>query len=170
MGDPSKYQPHRHDMCGTPTWRSWNGMIQRCTNEKAPAWEYYGGRGITVCPQWRDFVAFLADMGIRPEGKTLDRVDPDGSYEPGNCRWATMREQQRNRRDCNTFTLGGVTLTLQEWAERTGIAYEALRGRYRRNWPADKALSMPVSKSNSVLRTQRTYRRDTAGQFAGGAI
>ena len=74
-------------------------MIQRCTNERAANFKYYGGRGIRVCQQWRDsFEAFLADMGERPEGKTLDRINNDGNYEPGNCRWATWSEQRRNRR------------------------------------------------------------------------
>lgn len=87
----------RHGLCGTPTYRSWQGMIQRCTNPKVPKWKHYGGRGITVCERWRDFTNFLADMGERPDGRTLDRTDPDGNYEPGNCRWATAVEQRHNR-------------------------------------------------------------------------
>lgn len=78
-------------------------MIRRCTDPNNRRWEHYGGRGITVCERWLDsFEAFLADLGERCEGTTLDRIDPDGHYEPGNCRWATAVEQRRNRRDSLT--------------------------------------------------------------------
>ena len=82
----------------TTTYVVWMNMIQRTTNPRNPAWRDYGGRGITVCKRWRDFAAFLADMGERPDGLTLDRIDNDRGYEPGNCRWATWSEQRRNQR------------------------------------------------------------------------
>ena len=82
-----------------PLYRTWMGMRERCSNPRHVEWERYGGRGIHVCARWSDFAAFLADMGERPEGMTLDRIDVDGNYEPGNVRWATAQEQYANQRE-----------------------------------------------------------------------
>ena len=91
----------KHGLHGTPEYRSWQAMQSRCTNPKMHNFMRYGGRGITVCDRWcgeQGFATFLADMGERPEGTTIDRVDVNGNYEPGNCRWATPKEQRANQR------------------------------------------------------------------------
>ena len=85
-------------MSRTPTYSSWNAARDRCYNPRATGYERYGGRGIRVCDRWSDFSAFLEDMGERPEGTTLDRIDSDGDYEPGNCRWADQVTQNQNRK------------------------------------------------------------------------
>jgi hypothetical protein len=97
----SKIQ-HGHTMEATQSrsYKTWAAMRQRCLNPKSPNFKYYGGRGIAVCQLWADsFLVFLRDMGERPENRSIDRINPDGDYEPGNCRWATRSEQQMNRRD-----------------------------------------------------------------------
>jgi hypothetical protein len=122
---------------GTPTYYVWAAMVQRCTNPANKEWDRYGGRGITVCSRWRDFRNFLADMGEQPEGLTLDRIDNDGGYGPGNCQWATTSEQQRNTRrgritrEAIAFIHANPDMTGQDLADATGIS-ESSVSRVRR--------------------------------------
>jgi len=98
---------HGHNLNGkpSPTYRSWYHMKDRCQNSSHPHYKDYGARGIRVCERWQDFANFLADMGERPEDKTLDRIDNNKGYEPGNCRWATKKQQTQNRRVLKTQRL-----------------------------------------------------------------
>lgn len=121
-----------HGLSKTPTYRSWKAMVHRVQDTGRHDSQYYAGRGITVCARWLEFESFLADMGERPEGMSIDRTDNDRGYEPGNCRWATKLEQMRNRSNTRTLEVDGRTKTIKEWAEATGISYFALYNRVKK--------------------------------------
>jgi hypothetical protein len=122
-------------------------MIQRCTNPSLKSYPGYGGRGIKICDRWRtSFAAFLADMGERPEGASLDRIDNDGDYEPGNVRWATQAEQNRNQRRSRWLEYAGVSLPLADWAAALGLNYHTLHNRVTQSgWPVERALTEGVA-------------------------
>ncbi len=102
-------------------------MKSRCFNDKYSHYSYYGGRGITVCDRWANsFDLFLADMGVRPDGMTLDRIDPDGNYCAENCRWASRESQVDNRRNAVFFEMNGASKTLKEWAAFYGTSRKRL--------------------------------------------
>jgi len=120
-------------------------MIKRCYNQEDPSYGRYGGRGITVCDRWREsFESFVADMGDRPKGHSIDRIDNDGPYSPENCRWATVLQQNNNQRRNHKLTCNGETLTITEWANRLGITRRAILSRLRYGWPTERVLTEPV--------------------------
>ena len=145
---------HAHEGRKTPEYNAWRNMKIRCYDENHDSFEYYGGRGIQVCDRWLDdFAHFLADMGLRPDGCSLDRIDPDGNYEPSNCRWATVGEQARNKRSARVFSYKGRTQCIFEWAEEYGVNYHTLYKRLNRlGMTIDEALEKPI----------REYRREAA--------
>jgi len=127
----------------TAEYTCWRGMLARCYNSKERAFPDYGGRGISVCDRWREsFDNFLADMGSRPEGKSIDRIDVNGPYAPENCRWADSQTQARNKRNSRRLSFGGRDLTIPEWAEVTGIPAPTLYGRLAKGWSASRVLSV----------------------------
>lgn len=120
-------------------------MKQRCLNPNRPDYARYGGRGIQICPRWRDsFDNFLADMGEPKPGESLDRLNNDLGYAPENCRWATDTEQANNKRTTRRLTYDGRTRTLAEWARLTSIGRGTLAWRLREGWPIERVLTEPV--------------------------
>lgn len=130
----------------TPEYKAWCDLKARCENPNTPNFNNYGGRGIRVCEEWRaSFEAFLAHVGPRPSPKhSIDRKDNDGSYEPGNVRWVTPKQQARNKRTSRLIELDGERLRLGDWAGRTGIKRLTLFMRIKRGWSIEKALTTPV--------------------------
>ncbi len=169
-----------HRMSGTPEWRVWKNMRDRCGNPNHKAYPNYGGRGIRVCPEWDmaggGFEAFIAHIGRRPDGRfELDRKDNDRGYEPGNVRWVTRRVNAQNRRDNRTLTVNGKTLCLSEWARRAGISVALLSFRLRAGWAdADavglapgRALNRAGRESRKGLTTVSAFGRTmTLAQWA----
>jgi hypothetical protein len=144
----------------SPTYASWHGMLQRCLNPNNKRYYDYGGRGITVCERWRDFQPFLADMGERPTGSTLDRIDNNRGYEPGNCRWATRREQYFNRRHHRMVETPRGKMTVTEAAERFGVKRQTLFMRLNRGWTIARSLKPPAlcELCQQVLKTRKGRR------------
>lgn len=135
-------------------YRAWSNMRSRCRDQNRPDWKYYGGRGIKVCDRWARFAAFLEDMGMPGEGMTLDRIERNGDYEPGNCRWITIQDQQRNRRSNRPLAIGGVTKLLVEWCEQTGIHYGTAHARLAEGWPAELAIDPNATWRRVVVRPE----------------
>lgn len=123
----------------------WADMLSRCRNPKHKAFANYGGRGISVCGEWASFDVFLRDMGSRPKGALLDRQDNDGPYSPDNCRWASRKEQNSNRRSCIYVMDGHEQVTLREYCRRHDRPYRATVKRIQeRGWPLHLALTLPL--------------------------
>ena len=131
----------RHGMHDTPTWGAWKDMKSRCSNPKLKNYFRYGGRGICVCARWQRFDEFLEDMGVRPDGMTLERIDNEGPYSPDNCRWATRTEQANNTRRNRFVTAMGKTQTVSGWAHELGVSRFLIRDRLDAGIPAEQVIA-----------------------------
>lgn len=125
----------------SPTYRSWHSMKQRAANPNAPNARHYSERGIGVCKRWLKFENFLADMGERPNGQCLERIDNDKGYSPNNCRWATQAEQLRNRRSNVFIEYEGKRQTVRDWSIELGIPFTTLRTRMKAGWKTERVLT-----------------------------
>src|SRR5262249_10134389 len=140
----------------TPAYRAWVSMRSRCRNPNDPAYPDYGGRGVKVHDAWEDFETFIRDMGERPSGISLDRIDNEGHYEPGNCRWFNQLIQIRNRRNTHRLEVDGVSRSIAEWSEISGVHSRVIWARTRRKWDARKAIFTPTKSRKTLLPKQDT--------------
>jgi len=152
---------HGHARQGTRTkeYKTWASMIQRCYTPSATGYPWYGGRGITVHPEWvASFEAFLRDVGPAPAQErrwSIDRIDPDGHYVPGNVRWVETLTQANNRRDSRKLTHGGETLTIPQWSRKTGLSIGTIVRRIKLGWDASKTLTtIPIRGRNQFTHSE----------------
>lgn len=139
--------------------RVWDAMIQRCTNPNTSGYKYYGGRGIKVCDDWFDYQKFYRDMGDPPKGMQIDRIDNNGNYTKSNCRWATAKTNQRNKRDNHKIKYKGKELCLEEWAEVTGQKANTILTRLRRGWSVGEALGLDYREPKNRLSMKEKQSR-----------
>ena len=134
----------KHGMCGTPIYKSWQLMKQRCYNSKNTMYKRYGGRGIKVCKLWiNSFENFYKDMGEKPKGKTIDRIDNNGDYKPSNCKWSTAKEQANNKSNSIHITVKGKTHTAIEWEQIRGLKAGKVSHRIGYGWSYEIAVLTP---------------------------
>lgn len=162
----------RHGMDRTPEHQAWVSMKQRCTNPNRREYIHYGGRGITVCDQWmHSFLTFYQHVGPRPSrSHSLDRIDVNKGYEPGNVRWATQQQQKENTRVVRMVTVQGKTQTLSAWAREMGLARGQINARLASGWSMEEAILTPSvlgqKRVMTVKRDYSTYARGSHGRFA----
>lgn len=132
-----------HGKTSSREYEAWCRMIQRCTNSNHSAYRNYGGRGIRICPQWAVFERFFEDVGERPHGMTLDRLDNNGDYEPDNVAWRSRFDQANNKRSNRLIWICGECRTLAQWLRKLGMNRSSFDKRLRRGWSEQRALTVP---------------------------
>lgn len=148
----------KHGLEGTRAYSSWSSMMKRCYSETSSSLHRYGGRGITVCRRWHNVANFVKDMGQPKRGLSLDRIDNNGNYEPGNCRWATQKEQMNNVSYNRVITYLGERMTVAQAADRFGIKYSRLLCRLRRGWTPAEAITSRRYKKIKHIRKNAAKR------------
>lgn len=147
----------KHGLYGTPAYKTWIEINRRCFNPKFKKWANYGGRGITVCERWRTFENFLADMGERPFPKAeIDRIDSNGHYEPGNCRWTDRATQMRNVSTNRYVTANGRTMILSDWSRETGLDTSIICTRIKNGWTEEDAVTRGTDHRRYLTASGRT--------------
>lgn len=163
----AKRNRERHGMDRTPEHRAWVSMKQRCTNQKKREWPHYGGRGIAVCPEWmRSFTAFYAHVGKRPSEKhSIDRIDVNGDYAPGNVRWATQQEQIDNTTVVRMVSINGRSQSISAWEREMGLSKGQVKSREKSGWTTEAAILTPSIKGQKkVMTVKRDYSQRTRGE------
>lgn len=161
----------KHGMSGTSEYAAWAHMKDRCLNPESECWDDYGGRGITVCERWLKFENFIEDVGLKPSPELkLDRIDNEGNYEPGNCRWTTQLEQSRNSRRTKHIEYNGRTQCIQAWADEFGMDSGVLAARIRIGWTFERAISEAVHYNRLTKeQVEEIKRRYDKGSRNNGA-
>lgn len=152
-----------HGKSKSPEYSTWAQMRRRCLNPTHHKYYRYGGRGITICPEWESFEAFFRDMGPKPTtGHSIDRIDNDGPYAPWNCKWATVRDQSRNTSLVVKMTVDGETLCIADMAKKHGLDALVVSKRRRRGWTDDEAVKTPLKRGKPYsLHHHRHQKQQT---------
>lgn len=148
-----------HGLSHLPEYRIWKGIRRRCNNKNEQWYHRYGGRGIKVCKQWNNFENFYQDMGSRPNSDFwIERINNNGNYEPTNCRWATKKEQQRNRSSNRKYIINNEEKTLVEWCEIYKKSYHLVKLRIRRGWNPKEALETKIINRGHTRESAKNAR------------
>lgn len=149
------------------SYRIWIGVKSRCLNKKSTNYFRYGARGITVCKRWLKFENFLLDMGERPDGMTLERINNNIGYSPSNCRWATRLEQSLNTRRNIYIEYKGVKKTIKEWSKELKVSEICIRNRHKKGWPIEKILNTPSRKSKKYFFLGKYRTLQECSEYTG---
>lgn len=158
---------YKHGMHRTKIYGIWGSMVSRCHNPARTFYKYYGARGIFVCDKWRSFEGFFADMGLPPDGMTLERVDNEKGYSPDNCIWATRKAQSRNRRGIRFVVADGVSRSVAEWSEITGLSISTICARLKKGWDESQAIKTPKITNKKGIPKGEKYRDYAFGADRG---
>lgn len=153
LENPALWKP-KHGLSNHPLHQIWRDIKMRCDNPNMENYKHYGGRGIKMCDEWKDFQAFY-DWSMKngyEKGLSIDRIDTNGNYSPENCRWASMKVQQNNRRNNKILTINGETKTMSEWADFYSMKYTVVKSRIKNGWEPIDALTIPINATAEYAR------------------